>query len=275
VEPAGDLEQHLLVVEPAGDLDQHLVVVEPAGDLDQHLVAIATALATCGMTAVSSPEMTAVSSREMTLVSSNLRTGASNRPLDGVELDETPSSSSEGNARARDDNDVSARSPRGTHRTAEVSTSAEPAEVLDAYQADSDQAAGDERINALIDQAREAMGENAPREPRDWIRRLIERYGLEWVRAAFRRAMQNHEKGNPVNQGYVMKTLRGFLEDGEPPPELIAPPPRPLSDEAKQVQSTRAANPRLPLRYHFVEVLGWSPELFDRTKAELKGVRRV
>jgi hypothetical protein len=91
------------------------------------LFAMAEALAAAGMTAASSGEMTPASSPEMTRESSNLRAGASNRS-DGVESNETPSSSSEGDSpRAREDPAREATTTTNHSRALPEGESLEPA----------------------------------------------------------------------------------------------------------------------------------------------------
>ena len=82
----------------------------------------------------------------------------------------------------------------------------------------------EEQIAALACQVRQAIPQDTP--PAGWIRTLVARFGLPWVQAAIRRA-QERARGADIRTGYVIATLKGFSEEGSPPPELLAPPPAP------------------------------------------------
>ena len=83
----------------------------------------------------------------------------------------------------------------------------------------------EEQIAVLAEQARQIIPQAEP--PAGWVRSLVARFSLPWVQAAIRRAQERRAAGADIRTGYVIATLKGFSEEGSPPPELLAPPPAP------------------------------------------------
>jgi hypothetical protein len=83
----------------------------------------------------------------------------------------------------------------------------------------------EEQIAALADQVRHVIPEHTPTA--GWVRNLVARFSLPWVQAAIRRAQDRRAAGADIRTGYVIATLKGFREEGSPPPELTSPPPAP------------------------------------------------
>ncbi len=104
-------------------------------------------------------------------------------------------------------------------------------------------------MTELVGQAQAAMPDQAP--PASWVRNLVSGFGVDWVRAALRRAQQRRKAGAVIGTGYVIGTLKGFAQDGCAPPELLrpAPPPKPKMTHEQWLERVKAhyASKGLPL----------------------------
>jgi hypothetical protein len=73
-------------------------------------------------------------------------------------------------------------------------------------------------------------------------RALVKRYGTEWVQRALDRAARLRARGRAVVWGYVATCLFHWSEEGGPPPEAVAQPPRDelLRLAAEQIKAVMA-----------------------------------